>query len=411
MMIAVTGFVIGSVIITAGAVMIYRSTEEGIETEISMAAQTLNNLYRTLYDGELSYDGEVCRIGGNEFRDSDFSLMTGCINCENDVDFTLFYGDTRIFTSVRNSDETFAIGTKAAPDVVENVLNGGKDYISSKVLVNDRYYKGYYIPIESESGSVSGMLFAGKPLDSAEKNAVEAVMKFLVLAFLVLLASLFLCMLLIRRVVADLDNIKCYLGRLAQGDFSVQLDKRTLNRTDEIGELAQYSNKVMENLRDMVERDPLTTLLNRRTCHKRLDELCRNHTGYTVVMGDIDFFKKVNDTYGHSAGDYVLKKISAILNEFTCSNGGFAVRWGGEEFLMVFPGLTVKDTYPLVSELLSEVRSAKLEYDGRIIEVTMTLGIFDSIDGSDPEKTINEADELLYYGKNNGRNQIVTSSQ
>lgn len=409
MMIALTGLILGSVIITAGASTIYKSTEKGIETEISMAAQTMNNLYRTLYNGELTYDGEVCRIGGSEFGYSDFSLMTNCISCKDDVDFTLFYGDTRIFTSVRNSDETFAVGTKAAPDVVENVLNGGKDYISSKVLVNEKYYKGYYIPIESESNGVVGMLFAGKPLDSAERNAVQAVVKFLVLAILTLVASSLLCMLFIRRVVADIDNIKCYLGRLAQGDFSIQLDSRTLNRTDEIGELAQYSHRVMENLRDMVERDPLTTLLNRRTCHKRLDELCRNHTRYTVVMGDIDFFKKINDTYGHSAGDHVLKKVSAILKQHTDSNGGFAVRWGGEEFLMIFPGLTAKGTYPLAAEVLSEVRAAKLEYEGRNIEVTITLGIADSTDGSEPEKTINAADELLYYGKNNGRNQIVTA--
>lgn len=408
-MIAVTGLVVGSVIITAGAWMIYKSTEKGIETEISMAAQTMNNLYKTLYNGELSYDGEVCRIGGSEFGYSDFSLITNCISCKDDVDFTLFYGDTRIFTSVRNSDETFAIGTKAAPDVVENVLNGGKNYISSKVLVNEKYYKGYYIPIESESNGVVGMLFAGKSLDSAEKNAVHAVVEFVVLAVLTLLASTLLCMLLIRRAVSDIDNIKCYLGRLAQGDFSIQLNTRTLNRTDEIGELARYSNRVMENLRDMVERDPLTTLLNRRTCQIRLDELCRSHTGYSVVMGDIDFFKKINDTYGHSAGDHVLKTVSAILKRCAYSNGGFAVRWGGEEFLMVFPGLTEKEAYTLTSRVLSEVRTANPKYDGRNIEVTMTFGIADSMDGSDPEKTINAADELLYYGKNNGRNQIVTA--
>lgn len=85
------------------------------------------------------------------------------------------------------------------------------------------------------------------------------------------------------------------------------------------------------------------------------------------------------------------------------------MRWGGEEFLMIFPGLTAKGTYPLAAEVLSEVRAAKLEYEGRNIEVTMTLGIADSTDGSEPEKTINAADELLYYGKNNGRNQIVTA--
>lgn len=409
LMIAVTGLIIGIVIITAGATMIYRSTENGIETEISMAAQTMSNLYKTLYNGDISYDGEVCRIGENEFQSADFALITSCISCKDDVDFTLFYDDTRIFTSVRNADETLAVGTKAAPDVVEKVLNGGSDYISSRVLVNEKYYMGYYIPIESENGGVIGMLFAGKPLESAEKNAVQAVVKFLVLAVLTLVFSALLCMFLIRKVVADIHNIKCYLGDLSEGNFSISLDSRTINRSDEIGELAQYSVRLRENLRDMVERDPLTTLLNRRTCHKKLDELRDSHTGYSVVMGDIDFFKKINDTYGHSAGDLVLKKVSAMLKECAVSNGGFAVRWGGEEFLMIFPGHSADDTYPLVSELLSEIRATKLESDGSEISVTMTFGIAASADGAESEKTINSADSLLYFGKNNGRNRIVTS--
>lgn len=406
-MIAVTGIIVGAVIITAGAVTIYNSTERGIETEISMAAQTLNKLYSTLYEGDLSYDGEICRIGENEFGDSDFTLITDCISCKDDVDFTLFYGDTRVFTSVRNADETYAVGTKAASDVVDRVLNGGADYISPRVLVNEKYYMGYYIPIEAEGGGVIGMLFAGKPLESAVKNAVQAVVRFLVMAVLTLVISELLCMLLIRRVVSDIHNIKCYLGDLAEGDFTSQLDSRTINRTDEIGDLAKYSVRLMENLRDMVERDPLTMLLNRRTCRKRLDDLRDTKTGYSVVMGDIDFFKKINDTYGHSAGDLVLKNVSAMLNDCAVSNGGFAVRWGGEEFLMIFPGRGEKETYPLVEELLSKLRAEKQVSGEAEIPVTMTFGIAYSPDGSEPEKVIHAADSLLYDGKKNGRNRIV----
>lgn len=407
LMIAISGFVVGAVIITAGATMIYKSTERGIETEICMAARTMNNLYQTLYDGDLSYDGNNCRIGEREFNGTDFELITDCISCEDDVDFTLFYEDTRVFTSVLNADETFAVGTKAAPDVVENVLRGGSDYVSSRVLVNEKFYTGCYIPIKTDGGSVVGMLFAGKPLESAERNAFQAVVRFLVLALVTLFVSTLLCMFFTRKVVADIENIKNYIGRLAEGDFSSDFDSRTINRTDEIGELAQYSMRLRENLRDMVERDPLTTLLNRRSCHKKLDGL--RGTRYSVVIGDIDFFKKINDTYGHSAGDYVLKNVSAMLKECANANGGFAVRWGGEEFLLIFPEQDVKNTYPLVSALLSKIRASELAYDGNCIPVTMTFGIAESRDGNEPEKTINEADTLLYYGKENGRNQIVTA--
>lgn len=407
MMIAVTGLFVGSVIISAGAMMIYDSTEQGIRTEISMAARTMNNLYDAFYDGDIDYDGEVCRIGDREFTDSDFAFITDCISCEEDVDFTLFYGDTRIFTSVKNKDGTLAVGTTAAEDVVNHVLKNGADYLSSKVMVNEQYYLGYYIPIHSHTGGVIGMLFAGKPIESASANAVQAVVHFLILAIITLVISVGGCMFVIRTIVKDIDNIKGYLAKLADGNFSVKLSGKTLKRKDELGELAQYSFKLRENLRDMVERDPLTGLFNRRSCHKKLDSLQSKKIGFAVVMGDIDFFKKINDTYGHAAGDHVLKNVSERLKECAVVNGGFAVRWGGEEFLLIFPRCDTEQIRPVIEGFLDDIRAMKLEHEGREITITMTFGISATLDGSQAEKAIGEADSLLYLGKNNGRNRIV----
>ena len=410
-MIAATGIIIGAVIITAGAISIYKSTEDGIKTEITMAAKTLNKLYVSMYDGDLSYENGVCRIGDKLFDETDFVRLTECIACDDDVDFTLFYGDTRIFTSVLNDDSTLAVGTTAASYVVKNVIDGGSDYISLHVLVNDKYYMGYYIPITSASGGVAGMLFAGKPTESAEANALKAVIRFIVLAVLTLIIAIFVCVMVIKRMIADLGNIKSCLGELADGNFNASLSPKTTERADEIGELARYSVRVRENLRDMVERDPMTSLLNRRSCMKHLDELRDTGTGYSVVMGDIDFFKKINDTYGHAAGDFVLKTVSSMLRDCACANGGWAVRWGGEEFLLIFPDNTINNTLPHIEDLLSEIRAANPEYEGEKIAITMTFGISDTSDGKNPEKTINEADARLYYGKKNGRNRIVSNDE
>ena len=409
LMVIVTAIVIGVVIITAGAISIYKSTEDGIKTEITMAAKTLNNLYNAEYGGEFCFEDDVCKIGGKTFGESDFAALTERISCKDDVDFTLFYGDTRLFTSVRNDDSTLAVGTKAADDVVENVINGGFEYVSLHVLVNDKYYMGYYIPIKSDDGGVIGMLFAGKPIVSAEANAQKAVVRFIVLAVLALIIAIVICVTVIKRMIADLGNIKSYLGVLADGKFNASLNPKTTERTDEIGELARYSVRVRENLRDMVERDPLTSLLNRRSCLNRLEEFRGSGTGYSVVMGDVDFFKKINDTYGHAAGDFVLKTVAAMLNGCACDNGGFAVRWGGEEFLVIFPNKTINDTLPDIEKLLAEIRNANPEFEGEKIAVTMTFGLSETLDGRDYEKTIGQADARLYFGKKNGRNRIVTN--
>ncbi len=406
-MIAVTALFVGAVIITAGAVRIYDSTEKGIQTEIIMAARTMNNIYVTLYDGDISYDGKTCRVGDRQFTESDFDFITECISCNEDVDFTLFYEDTRVFTSVMNRDGTFAVGTTAAKDVVDTVLINDTDYLSNKVMVNEQYYMGYYIPIHSQNGNVIGMLFAGKPIESASANAIQAVVHFAILGIITLVLSVVICMVVIRTVVKDIDNIKGYLSKLSDGNFNVELSGKTLDRKDEIGELAQYSLKLHENLRDMVERDPLTGLFNRRTCHKQLELLKCQRTGYAVAMGDIDYFKKINDTYGHAAGDYVLKSVSERLKKCAVKNGGFAVRWGGEEFLLIFSGCDSKQMHSEIEKLLDEIREMKLEFEGQEIAVTMTFGISATTDGSSAEKVINESDSLLYIGKNNGRNCII----
>ncbi len=407
LMIAITGLFLGAVIITAGAVMIYNSTENGIKTEICTAARTFGNIYNSHFEGDLSYDGEVCLVGDTEISSDDFNTLTGVVSCEEDVDFTLFYNDIRVFTSVKNVDGSLAVGTKAADEVTEMVIKGGSEYLYPRVLVNDRYYMGYYIPISSQSGEVQGMIFAGKPIESAEATAVDAVVRFIVLAAVTLIIALAFCFFSTRSVIADITDIKHFLAKLADGDFSVRLSDKTIKRSDEIGELSSHAVKVRNNLRDMVERDPLTMLFNRRGCRNKIDRLIEERVTYSVIMGDIDFFKKINDTYGHAAGDYVLKNVSAILNNYSVQNGGFASRWGGEEFLMIIPKYDTEGAKDIADRLLQEIRETDFCFDGEDIDVTMTFGISTAKNGENSEVVINRADELLYKGKTSGRNQVV----
>lgn len=406
-MIILTGLVIGAVIITAGSRMIYRATENGIHTEVSMAARSFGNTYLAKYDGVLTYDGAVCRAGDVVIDENEFSLLTSDIGCSEDVDFTLFYGDTRVLTSVRNTDGSLAVGTKAAAEVCEAVLESGRVYDSHRVLVNDRYYLGCYLPIRAGE-NVVGMIFAGRPLDSAEANAAAAAWRFIGLAIGTLVVALAACMVGTRRIVTDLVNIRDYLGRLADGDFNVDIPAKTLKRKDEIGQISASAVKVRQNLRDMVERDPLTSLYNRRGCRSLIDRLSENGIGYTVVMGDIDFFKKINDTYGHAAGDYILKEISALLRGCTKDNNGFASRWGGEEFLLILPRTELKKAQDIISALLDRIRASEFVSDGTQIPVTMTFGIAENGGKEDFEAAVSRADELLYKGKTSGRNRIVS---
>lgn len=407
MMIAISGLFLGAVVITAGAAMIYNATENGIKTEICTAARTFGNIYNSHFDGDLSYDGEVCLVGDTEISSDDFSRLTGVVSCEEDVDFTLFYNDIRVFTSVKNVDGKLAVGTRAADEVTKMVIEGGNEYLYPRVLVNDRYYMGYYIPIMDDTGKTQGMIFAGKPIESAESSVSGAVARFIVLAVSALIIALSFCFFSTRRIVADITDINHYLAQLADGDFSAKLSSKTVKRKDELGELSLHAVKVRNNLRDMVERDPLTMLLNRRGCKTRIEHLMIKEVPYSVIMGDIDFFKKINDTYGHVAGDYVLKNVSVILRAYANQNGGFVSRWGGEEFLMILPSSDTEYVKGVADKLLQDIRGTDFCFDGMNIAVTMTFGISAAKKGENSECVINRADELLYKGKTSGRNQVV----
>jgi len=170
--------------------------------------------------------------------------------------------------------------------------------------------------------------------------------------------------------------------------------------------LYQYNRQ----LKALAETDTLTKLANRRFAEtelKDLEHICAKH-GYcmSIAIGDIDFFKKVNDTYGHDCGDYVLSTLSKIFKNFMGSHG-FVARWGGEEFLFVFEKVNGDRACVYLMDLQNRIRERTFEFQGNTFQVTMTFGLEEFSPHVGIHDTIANADQKLYTGKNNGRNQVV----
>lgn len=390
-------FVLGVIITSVGSRMIYTVTENSIKTEIQSAAETMKNLY----EHELGVNADSFDMSAE-----DFTRIIGYIGCSNDVDFTIFNGDTRVFTSIINPDGSSAVGTKASEEVIEKVIGGGKEYFYSRVMVNGQVYIGYYIPLFSRDKTVSGMYFAGKPLDSAKANSDAAMRTFILISVAVLIISTGICFFYLKNIINGMLDIKQYITKVANGDFAASMSSNTVSRCDEIGDIGRNAEMLCGNLRDMVERDPLTSLFNRRSCRRKIQELDEKNISYALVMGDIDFFKNINDKYGHSCGDAVLKSISAILSKHTAQNGGWASRWGGEEFLFVYPQKDIAQVKSLLDEVADEIRSATYGDGNECFNVTMTFGAACHAPDENLDETICRADELLYIGKQSGRNRI-----
>jgi diguanylate cyclase (GGDEF)-like protein len=171
--------------------------------------------------------------------------------------------------------------------------------------------------------------------------------------------------------------------------------------------------KSNELLKELSNTDPLTHLNNRRYLTKALNsELLRaERTGdcLSLIMLDIDHFKKINDTYGHQNGDLVLSTIAEVtLTHLRCYD--IAVRYGGEEFVLVLPSTSLAGGEEVAERLREEVQAISFAPPMDKLTVTISLGValFPSPLADDMESLIRQADEALYRAKHKGRNLVET---
>jgi len=178
------------------------------------------------------------------------------------------------------------------------------------------------------------------------------------------------------------------------------------------GRIAREARLLTSRLSQQVDRDPLTGLPNRRRVQEWIERelLQARASGHALGLAliDIDNFKSVNDTYGHSAGDHALKAIAGVLSR-ACRGSDIAVRYAGDEFLLVLPGLELQDAHLVGQRLLKEVgRSRKPGSSAIGVEISISIGIAVSRECSKSAKQlISIADAAMYDAKDAGKNQMV----
>lgn len=167
-----------------------------------------------------------------------------------------------------------------------------------------------------------------------------------------------------------------------------------------------------ERLSLLANVDPLTELLNRRSINQKLELAMQRKlnlgTDFTVAIGDIDNFKRLNDLYGHAFGDMILKRLSDTINA-SVRDTDYVCRWGGEEVLILFMGSGQEPAGKVLERIVKSIESSPVFVDEEGIHVTMTFGVASSECFSSVKDIILKADENLYQGKKSGKNCIVYS--
>lgn len=209
-----------------------------------------------------------------------------------------------------------------------------------------------------------------------------------------------LALIIIGETILIIGLIKNYTKR-------VKAEERTRQLKDERTSLLEVNKELIYSLRI----DPLTGAYNRHHIDEQLEEVSQDFVNrgivYSIMMADIDDFKLFNDSFGHAAGDEALRKVTSILQNNVRKND-VVCRWGGKEFLILFPGLIKEHAFRRCELIRQEVENTKHCHNDQLVPVTVTIGVT-TVNKNDDTfiDVIKRADQALYEGKNTGKNKVV----
>jgi len=214
---------------------------------------------------------------------------------------------------------------------------------------------------------------------------------------------------LLERVMPRFENDNTFIGYISSAtDISIQKQsEQTLSQINEKleGEVRQRTQEIEALLRT----DHLTQVGNRRFIMERLDEELKRCDRYgnslSLLFVDIDYFKNINDTYGHDIGDQVLRKIASELQEEARDIDALG-RFGGEEFLVILPETSLQGATFIAERMRARIKATKFEGMDKSLSISISVGVAERSADEAAEDLIKRADEALYQAKSEGRNRV-----
>lgn len=405
--------VLGIVLMVVSMQTFSDKMEGHVRKEMTQQTKLILKILDENYPGEFSLNKDVkgnyhIYKGGKDItKDTEFiDNMKEIMG----VEVTLFCQDVRLQTTLRDSKGRLFINTAVSSVITKDVLKKKKaHFYRSTTNVGDERYFAYYEPIFLEDGTCFGMVGVCRKATDIEKNIRMAVRPILLLSIAAIFVIGAISISYTRILTKRIRILQQFMKKLTKDDFEAEMPAGLLKVEDEIGDLARSGKKMQESIRRQVEYDEMTQLYNRRYGDKNLlkmkAQMQISGIKYCVAIGDIDFFKQVNDNYGHEAGDEVLIHVARVLKEQLLANG-FVCRWGGEEFLIVIESHTIEQAEHILQSILDTLRNQTITYQEQQIRVTMSMGLVSVKAEDEIDDILRCADQKLYEAKENGRDQI-----
>ncbi len=404
---------LGIIVIIFGIFSVKSSLEKEVERELKSDVRQAINAFDLLYPGDYAVDSsdEELRVTkGDTILNSNFTLIDS-LKESSEADITLFLSDIRILTTLISEDDVRLIGSKANNTIYQDVFVAQSSHFYKEVNVLGSRFYAYYEPIYNSNGTCVGMMAAVLPSRVVQGFIAKALLPLIALIILAAVFAVFWAIYFARDFKRTILRLTGAFQKVTEGTLSNTVAPDLLARKDEFGQMAHSVVDMQSSLRRLVDEDMLTGLTNRRSGQIRLNQLVEQTRGtsnhFCLALGDIDFFKKFNDTYGHDCGDLVLIEIAKLLQK-QVKNYGVCSRWGGEEFLIIFNRGSFEEAKQVMLDLIDAVRNLKIEYEDLTLGVTMTFGLIDTKDLDTSDEMVKTVDQLLYIGKEHGRNRLVT---
>ena len=387
---------------------------EQTKTDMRHQCQLLEQTLERIYPGEYSFqvvDETHYRLYKGDYDITSSEEVLDNLKEAYGDELTIFCRDVSVLTTmVDENGERFLLGS-VSPIVASQVLDQEEEKFYYGVKLQGEKYFAYYQPILREDGVCFGMFAVFRPADEVQKSINRAMLPIVIVYLVATVFIGFLSISYSQKIVSRIRLLQNFIGKLSKGNFDGVLPANYFRYEDELAELGRNGLAMQKSLQLVVEGDALTQLNNRRYGDARLKKVMHKAaaTGsdFCVAIGDVDFFKNVNDTYGHDAGDEVLKGVAEVLKKHMAGKG-FVARWGGEEFLFVFEMTELDAAANALQEMLDEIRTMEIESGESVVMVTMSYGVTQAWKDATADELLKKADERLYIAKTTGRNQVVS---
>ncbi len=385
-----------------------------VKQELSDTAVTLKELFGQLYEGDYTMvsvgEGQYAVCKGEHVLNEQDSLLLDALKEKTGMEYSFFYQDIRVLTTITGEDGVRYAASNVSAEIYDAVIGSGREAFYDNAAIGGKRYYAYYLPLFHADGSTAGMIGVAKTVQSMEDMRLRVLFPILLVAVLTVAVVVAVSIVFTGRIVEVLKKVELFLSKVSRGNLSAKLSPDILRRHDEFSDMGRSILSMQRSIRELVEKDALTTIYNRRYGDRQLQSIRRNAHAkgdrYAIAIGDIDFFKKINDTYGHECGDLVLKRVAAILKKYMAGRG-FAARWGGEEFLLIQEYTDMESAEARLQEMLQEIRATEIDYGGFCIRVTMSIGLTRGVPEEELNVNLKRADACLYEAKQGGRDRLV----